>query len=74
MNVNAPVLAVKHSELERFSDESAYKSICPACKNGLLLVYRNSKTLALEEYDRCILCGQQYKYLDIEELKKKESH
>ena len=72
ININEPVLEIHHSELERFSKTSIYKSVCPVCEQGLLLIYRNQKTLKLEEYDRCVLCGQLIRYLDIELLRKRE--
>jgi uncharacterized protein (DUF983 family) len=72
INKNEPVIEVNHKDLERASDNSAYRSDCPKCKEGVLLVYRNPKTLVLQEYDRCVLCGQQFKYLDIDELRKAE--
>ena len=67
-------IKVLHSELERFSD-SAYKSKCPACKTGILLIYRlqpkaihetqpSGKEHSLLRRDRCISCGQQFIYTD----------
>ena len=64
-NLNAEPIKVKHSVLQRFSDDSAYKSICPVCKKGLLLVIRDSNTLKIMEKDRCILCGQMVIYEDV---------
>ena len=65
---NDPVI-VKHAELERENDVSIFRSICPVCKKGMLLVRRNQKTLRLEAEDNCILCGQHFYYSDIEELR-----
>jgi hypothetical protein len=57
-------IKVLHSELERYSD-SAYKSKCPACKNGILLIYRNQdEYFRLRRQDHCISCGQQFIYMD----------
>ncbi len=67
---NEPV-TVKHAELERANDESMFRSICPTCKKGYLMVKRNQKTFKLEADDHCILCGQHFLYADIEELRKK---
>lgn len=67
---NEPV-TVKHAELERASDESMFRSICPTCKKGYLMVRRHSKTFKLEAHDNCILCGQHFIYSDIEELRNK---
>ena len=72
INKNEPVIEVNHKDLERANDNSAYRSDCPKCKKGALFIYRDPKTLILQEYDRCVLCGQQFKYLDIDELRKAE--
>ena len=72
-NMDAPLLEISHQELERYGDDM-YKSFCPACQCGLLLVGRDQKTLYLKEYDRCTLCGQQVKYTDIEDLRRREGH
>jgi len=71
LNIDKPILDVIHAELERFSD-SIYKSVCPACKEGLLLVGRYPETMLLNEYDRCVLCGQRVRYLDIDTLRGKD--
>jgi hypothetical protein len=69
INIQKPVIMVKHSELER-SDESIFRSNCPECKEGILPVSRNYETFELEAEDRCLLCGQRYIYQDIEEIGK----
>ena len=69
-NLNEPIIEIKHADLERYGDYM-YRSVCPKC-GGLLLVGRDSDTFVLQEYDRCVLCGQQYRYLDITEMRKKE--
>jgi hypothetical protein len=71
VNINKPCIPVKHSDLTRVGG-SHYKSICPTCKEGFLLIYRNWDDFTLERLDRCILCGQQYEYLDIEDLRNAE--
>lgn len=65
-NLNAEPIKVKHSELTRFDPESAYKSECPVCETGLLLIYRDSITLKLVRTDRCISCAQTVIYTDAE--------
>jgi hypothetical protein len=72
-NATKPCIAVRHSELQR-TDNSHYRRECPQCKQGLLSVKRNWNTFELEEFDHCVLCGQQFQYLDIDELRKKESN
>jgi len=69
INKNAPVITVLHSNLTRVNEESNYRSDCPKCKRGVLLVSRDQKTFELLATDRCILCGQQVIYSDIEELR-----
>lgn len=65
-NLNKPEVKVAHSELERWDSDSAYKSKCPACGEGILLIHRDPKTLTLQRQDRCISCGQQFFYTDPE--------
>lgn len=60
-NLQKPPIRVKHSELKRAGD-SAYRSVCPVCKNGMLLMRRDLQTLELLKEDICILCGQHFIY------------
>jgi len=73
INKNEPVIEVYHKDLTRVGD-SAYKSDCPKCKDGVLLIYRDPITFVLQEYDCCVLCGQHFKYLDINELRRAEGN
>ena len=66
-NIDKEVLVVSHSKLKRLG-ESLYKSECPACENGVLLMRRNLDTLRLEKEDRCISCGQAVVYDDLDYL------
>lgn len=66
-------LQVKHADLERFGD-SAYKSQCPVCSDGVLLVMRDQENFKLVRYDFCVTCGQPVEYLDIDEMNQRESH
>jgi len=70
-NIKKDPITVKHSELERWSKDSIYKSKCPVCKDGVLLILRN-KQLELEQFDVCIACGQGVYYEDIEDLRSRE--
>lgn len=63
--LNAEVIEVAHSSLRR-SGESDYRSRCPVCKVGILLVYRSEVTFALNRYDRCTRCAQTVRYTDVE--------
>lgn len=65
INIDEPVMFVSHSKLER-SGDSLYRSECPVCLKGVLLMKRNEKTLHLEDHDNCILCGQRVFYEDLE--------
>lgn len=71
INIDQPYIAVNHKDLVRFGD-SYYKSVCPKCERGVLLFGRDQRTLVLLDYDRCLLCGQLFKYKDVEELRKAE--
>ena len=62
-NIRKPSVKIKHSDLERFSDDSIFKSICPVCKIGILPLSRDLKEFKLMNTDRCMLCGQ---YLNIQ--------
>ncbi len=68
MNAEAPLLEVRHAQLERTSEETVFKSKCPACSDGVLLVGRDGETFLLLERDYCIVCAQSVRYLDIDEL------
>jgi hypothetical protein len=61
-------LVVEHASLER-ADGSAYRSKCPACKDGILLVRRNQETMEILAEDNCIACGQKFVYSDIVRLR-----
>ena len=70
-NLHAPALHVRHADLKRV-DDSPYRSQCPACKQGILLVGRDRHTLLLLQGDNCIACGQRVYYDDIEDLRERE--
>ncbi len=61
-NLRAPLIRVWHAKLERFSDESEFRTWCPTCKKGLLLVSRDGFGGALRNLDHCTLCGQGFLY------------
>jgi hypothetical protein len=64
-NVNKPLIRVVHAELERYDNFSFYKSKCPVCEDGILLVTRDqSAGLMLSRFDRCVICGQAFWYTD----------
>ncbi|MBA7590299.1 hypothetical protein ES708_32414 [subsurface metagenome] len=61
INLGKPPIKVKHSELERVGD-SVYSSVCPVCKDGMLLMRRDPQTYELVNIDVCVLCGQLFIY------------
>jgi hypothetical protein len=63
-NLDKPVLHIRHTELKRASEDSFFRSMCPVCENGVLLVSREPKMLNLARFDICISCGQRVEYLD----------
>ena len=73
-NINSPLINVYHSCLKRADTipTSRYRSLCPVCQQGTLLMVRDQVSMVLEEYDRCVLCGQQFRYMDIERLRDRE--
>jgi len=68
-NATKPIKEIRHADLERWSDESRFKSKCPVCADGILLIGRDELG-QLQGFDRCIGCGQAFKYLDIDDLRK----
>lgn len=66
-----PPIHVKHADLVRIGD-SMYRSKCPVCSDGHLLVNRDQVTMDLLAADRCVLCGQLFIYDDIEEMRERE--
>jgi hypothetical protein len=55
---------VSHASMSRV-DESPFRSQCPVCKDGLLLVYRTSLSLRPSRYDNCVACGALFYYTDL---------
>ena len=62
-NIHAPAIRVSHAQLERWG-EGDFKSKCPSCSDGILLVMRDQATFQLINVDRCIFCGQTFVYTD----------
>jgi hypothetical protein len=70
LNIDEPKQVVKHASLTRASENSPFRSDCPQCKFGILLVNRNQDTFELLPEDRCLLCGQLFEYSDIVDMKR----
>lgn len=62
-----------HKNLKRISDDSAYKSACPFCAHGTLMMVRDFYSGKLLAKDACLYCGQNVTYIDINELQDLES-
>jgi len=61
-----PVIRVRHASLERTGD-SPFRSRCPECHRGVLMVYRTQEEpYALRREDCCVWCAQRFYYLDAE--------
>lgn len=63
-NLHSEPLRVAHASLIKLSVESDFKVQCPACEQGVLLVYRDQETMRLVREDRCISCAQRFVYTD----------
>jgi len=70
-NLHAAALHVRHADLKRI-DSNLYRSACPTCAEGILLVHRDQRTLLLLQNANCIACGQRVIYTDIQELRERE--
>lgn len=65
-NIAAEPILVKHFTLKYADDESIYRTICPVCDTGILLMARDMKTFHLLKNDRCTFCGQAVIYTDLD--------
>ena len=66
-NYHRGIVFVKHAELKRASNESNFRSICPVCDEGFLLMRRDPSSYNLSKDDNCVLCGTRFQYTDIED-------
>ena len=64
-NIGKDPVQVSHAQLKRASEESPFRSWCPVCEKGILLVSRDGER-DLSRVDRCMLCGQLIVYEDDE--------
>jgi hypothetical protein len=67
VNCEKKPLKIRHQTLQRCSEESPYKSWCPVCGNGVLLMQREQKDFTLIPQDNCIRCGRRFLYTDLKE-------
>ncbi len=69
-NVGKEPIPIVWANLKRADDQILYRSDCPVCIQGVLMVGRNRETGELEENDGCVFCGQQFRYTDIDAMRK----
>ena len=69
VNIDAPIICVKHQDLKRQSEDSPYRSWCPTCGEGVLSQCKFGEHANSIDVDYCMLCGQQVKYTDLGALK-----
>jgi hypothetical protein len=62
-NKDAEPLTVVHADLERAGGGSPFRSKCPKCPSGLLLIMRDRAGTLVRE-DACVACAQRVVYLD----------
>ena len=55
---------VRHQDLQR-AGESDYRSKCPKCEDGVLLMGRDRATFELLADDNCTSCGRRFHYTDL---------
>ena len=60
-----PMEEIRHQDLVDMKDNHLWKE-CSHCK-GSVPLSRNLKTMNLEVRSNCLLCGQQFHFIDIEE-------
>jgi hypothetical protein len=72
INIDKPIIKVRHSFLLRTGTESLYRSQCPVCELGAMLVGRDTVGGNLVSKDRCILCAQEFEYVDIDEVEEQD--
>lgn len=65
-NVKKEPLEIRHQDLKR-ADDSLFRSHCPSCLEGVLLMIRDQISFKIQPYDNCLRCGRRFIYTDIEE-------
>ena len=72
INIGEPIKDIYYKDLEKIEGwGERFRRVCPECKHGYLFVKRESN-FVLEKIDNCILCGQHFRYLDIEEMRRED--
>jgi hypothetical protein len=65
-NFSLEPIEAKHKELKRTGD-SAFRSECPSCEIGMLMVRRDAISFKLQKDDSCTYCGRRFVYTDLVE-------
>lgn len=68
-NVDAPRITVRHRDLKHTRVTGDTRRHCPVCDDGVLLVCQDPDTEELSARDTCFLCGQKFRYSDIEKVR-----
>ena len=63
-NLDKKTRLISHASLERVSDDNKFRSWCPVCNQGILLVSRDPSLTSVSRRDRCTMCGQAFLYED----------
>jgi hypothetical protein len=63
-NITKPWVRVRHLVLKRVNETSPFRSWCPVCDQGIMLVHREG--VELLRVDHCSMCGQRFIYEDDE--------
>lgn len=63
-NITKPWVRLRHSSLKRMNNTSPFRSWCPICDQGVMLVQREGAHLL--RVDHCTMCGQRFIYEDDE--------
>lgn len=61
-NINNEIKIVRHAELKRADPDSLFRSWCPVCNVGLLMVSRHQDSMVLSKLDHCCMCAQPFFY------------
>lgn len=63
INLTEAPITLRHSKLKRSDEESAFRSECPKCEDGILLMRRDPENgFRLMNIDVCTFCGQHFIY------------
>ena len=70
-NIGNPPKPVCYKDLKLLSESSPFKLVCPECEVGIVGICRDRKTFRIENSSNCMLCGQHFVFMDLNEMKKR---